>query len=301
MIEVAARWTVRGISLLVLGPVAAWGAGLATATDGSRAASMLAGASPVGSLVALLVVAACLVMAAVVAARAADRHEAVLNLGLVMGWVAWTGGRTEEALRAASGAGVLFRFAIEGLLLAAVVAAALAAADRASRRASRDEGLAFSVSAVRDALRFKAGVPVLLVSVGAGLAGSWLFARYGAPGQGLGAVFLGGLIGGVIGSQTFESVSRKEKDAPTGVTGVMAPALLGVMLAGIAAPLIGLAMPGAGRLATGVARGDLPGWVLVSPASWVTGALIGVPAGVSMLKSAAKAEARPAASKTAAG
>ena len=60
-------------------------------------------ASPAYAAAALAVVAGCLVAAAVVGARLGDRHEAVLNLGFVLAWVAWSGGRMEEVFRAASG------------------------------------------------------------------------------------------------------------------------------------------------------------------------------------------------------
>jgi hypothetical protein len=288
MIEAAARWTARGISLLVLGPLAAWGGGLVSNADGSVAPTLLTGASLGAALPALAVVAGCLVAAAVVGARLGDRHEAVLNLGFVLAWVAWSGGRMEEVFRAASGVGPLVLLAVEGLAIAVLVLGACVVADRFSRRAAEAEGLSTSAGSVTGALRFKAGLPVAGVAMAAGLASAWLFARYGGAGQGLGAAFLGGLIGGVFASQAYESLTKNEKKTPLGSTGVVLPALAGMLLAGMVAPLIGIASPGPGRLLEGIARGTLPGWVLVSPASWAAGAMLGIPMGVSLLRSAGK-------------
>lgn len=294
MIEAAARWTARGISLLVLGPLAAWGGGLVSNADGSVAATLLTGASLGAGLPALAIVAGCLLAAAVVGARLGDRHEAVLNLGLVLAWVAWTGGRMEEVFRAVSGAGPLVLLAVEGLVMAGLVLAACVVADRFSRRSTEAEGLSTSVASLTDAVRSKAGVPVLGVAFALGLASAWLFARYGGAGQGLGAAFLGGLIGGVFATQAYESLTKHEKKPASGSTGVLLPALAGMLLAGAVAPLIGIASPGPGRLLEGIARGTLPGWVLVSPASWAAGAMLGVPMGVSLLRSAGKQDAEGA-------
>ncbi len=298
MIEAAARWTARGISLLVLGPLAAWGGSLVSAADGSAAATLLTGASLGAAVPALVVVVGCVLAAAVVAARLGDRHEAVLNIGFVLAWLAWTGGRMEEVFRASGGGtGPLVLLAVEGVLIAALVLGACAAADRFSRRTSEAEGLSASVSSVVGALRFKAGVPVMLVATAAGLASAWLFARYGGAGQGVGAAFLGGLIGGVFASQAYESLTKNEKRTPVGVTGIVAPALAGMLLAGVVGPLMGIASPGPGRLVEGIARGTLPGWVLVSPAAWAAGAMVGIPAGVSLLRSAGKQDEEGAAAR----
>lgn len=301
MIEAAARWTARGISLLVLGPLAAWGGGLVRAPDGTEAASLLTGSSIGGGLFALLVVLAAVVTAAAIGARLGDRHESLLNMGFVLAWVAWTGGRMEEVFRLSPGSGPLVWLAVEAAMLGLMVIGAALIADRLGRRSREAEGLDLSMDGVLGALRFKAGVPVLLLSAGIGVAGSWLFARYGGAGQGLGSAFLGGLIAGVFASQAYESLGKDEKKAPLGSTGVLVPALLGMLLAALIAPLLGIALPGGSRLAEGIARGTLPGWVLVSPASWMAGGLLGIPAGVSMLRSAGKQHATAPSGKPAVG
>ncbi len=300
MIEAAARWTARGISLLVLGPVAAWGGGLVTNADGSVAATLLTGHTAAAGIPALAVVSGCLLAASLVGARLGDRHEAILNLGLVLAWVGWTGGRMEEIFRATPGNGPLVVLAIEGLALACLVLLACAVADRFSRRGAEAEGLTTSIRACRLAIRSKAGVPVLAVAMAAGLASAWLFARYGGAGQGLGAAFLGGLIGGVFAAQAHESLSKNDRHAPAGSAGVLLPAVVGMLIAGAVAPLVGIAAPGSGRLLDGIARGTLPGWVLVSPASWAAGAMLGVPMGVSLLRSAGKHESSGSAAPAAA-
>lgn len=301
MIEAAARWTARGISLLVLGPLAAWGGGLVRAPDGTEAASLLTGGAIGEGVLALVLVLGAVCVAAVIGGRLGDRHESLLNMGFVLAWVAWTGGRMEEVFRLSPGSGPLVWLAIEAALMALMVIGVMVLSDRLGRRSREAEGLDLSVEGMLGALRFKAGVPVLLLAAGIGLVSAWLFARYGGAGQGVGSAFLGGVIGGVFASQAYESLAKDQKKAPLGSTGILVPALLGVLLAAVLAPLVGMVKPGAGRLPEGVARGTLPGWVLVSPAAWMAGGLLGIPAGVSMLRSAGKQQAPVAAVKPAAG
>lgn len=287
MIESVARWIVRGVSLLLLGPVAAWAAGGVRAGDGSQAATLLTGGAMPAGLVGLVIVGLCVIAAGGLAARLCDRHEGVLNAGFVMGWVAWTAGRLGDAYRLDPEAGTLVRVALEGSAMLAIVAMAMLVADRFSRRSSQQEGLGLSGSDIVGALRLKTAVPAMGASLGLSLLLAWLFARHDAPGQALGAAFLCGLGAGVFGSLVSQSLAPEVNGKKTGLPGVTAsfvPIATGVMLAGVVGPLFGLGVPGAGKLLSGVARGDLPGWILVSPAAWATGALIGVPAGISFLQ-----------------
>lgn len=288
MNDAVARWSSRAVSLLVLGPAAAWAIGRVVGLDGSDDRTLLTGASLGAGLFAAAFVGLCTVLSAAVGARLADRHEGLLNAGFVLSWAAWTGGDLVEVFRLAPESGTLARLAGEGGLMLVMVLAAMLAADRLCRRAAREEGLGLSPGDVMGAVKYKAGLPVLGVSLAAGMACAWLFARYGGAGQGLGAAFLAGLGAGVLGSLVFQSVVKEDRAAPGGSTGILVPALIGVMLGGVVGPLVGLAVPGAGRLMAGVAQGDLPGWVLVSPSGWMAGALLGVPAGISFLKSTSK-------------
>ena len=291
MIEVVARWSARGLSLLVIGPLAARAAGAVRAPDGSATATLLTGSSIGGGLVALALVGLCVAAASAVGARLGDRHEGVLNAGFVLGWVAWTTGIMQEVVRLGPDAGTLLRLSVEAGLLAAVVAVAWVASDRVSRRDRDAEGFALDPGSITRAVGGRSGPVVVLASGLVGLACAWLFARHGAPGQGLGSAFLGGLGAGVVGAQVFQSMTKDEKDAMKGATPVLVPSMLGVMLAGVLAPLIGMFLPGSGRLVEGLARGALPGWVLVSPAAWCAGGLLGVPMGAAMMRPSARDEA----------
>ncbi|MCC5821801.1 MAG: hypothetical protein LAT64_00775 [Phycisphaerales bacterium] len=291
MIEVVARWTARGMSLLVIGPLAAWAAGMVRAPDGSDTATLLTGATIGGGLVGLVLVGLCVITAGAIGARLADRHEAVLNAGFVLAWVAWTIGAMHEVIRLSPASGTLIRFAIEAGLLAGLVLAAWVVADRLSRRGSDEEGFSLSPASIAGAVGGKAGPVVVLASAAVGLACAWLFARHGAPGQGLGAAFLGGLGAGVVGAQTFQSMTKDDKGAMKGATPVLVPVMVGVMLAGVIAPVMGLFVPGSGRLIEGLSRGSLPGWVLISPAAWCSGALLGAPMGAAMMRPSARDEA----------
>jgi hypothetical protein len=288
MNDAVARWSSRAVSLLVLGPAAAWAIGRVVGLDGSDDRTLLTGASLAAGLFGVAFVGLCTVLASAVGARLADRHEGLLNAGFVLSWAAWSGGDLVEVFRLAPESATLARLAGEGGLMLLAVLAAMLVADRLCRRAAKDEGLALSVGDLTGAVKYKAGLPVLGVSLAAGMACAWLFARYGGAGQGLGAAFLAGLGAGVVGSLVFQSVVKEDRAAPAGSTGILVPAVVGVMLGAVVGPLVGLAVPGAGKLMAGVAQGDLPGWVLVSPSGWMAGALLGVPAGISFLKSTSK-------------
>lgn len=279
------RWVCRGVSLLVLGPIAAWAAGGVRAPDGSSESTLLTGTSLVGGVIALVIVGVCVLLASGISALASDRHEAVLNSGFVMGWVAWTAGRLGEVFRMSPEAGTLVLLATEAAALGAVVVASWILADRLSRRAPKDEGLSLSGRDLTASVVLKAGVPTMAVSLVLGMVCVWLFARHDAPGQALGAAFIAGVGAGVFGSLVHQSVMQDQGTGLPGLTAVFVAVMLGLLLAGVIAPVVGLAMPGSGKLLAGVARGNLPGWVLVSPSAWAAGALIGVPAGLSFLQS----------------
>lgn len=291
MIEAVSRWTARGLSLLVLGPLAARAAATVRGADGSDAATLLTGASVPGGLLVLLVVGVCVLAAGGIAARLADRHEAILNMGFVLGWVAWTGGSMTDVLRLSPEASTLIRLAFEGLLLGGLVVGGCVLADRLSRRGPDAEGLDLSKAGIRASLTAKGGWATLGVSTVAALACAFLFARYGGAGQGVGAAFLGGFLAGLLGSQTQQSLSKNDRDALKGATAVMIPVILGVLLAAVIGPLVGMGKPGASRLLESIARGSLPGWVLITPAGWCCGALIGVPMGAAMMRPSARDEA----------
>lgn len=300
MMEVAARWIVRAVSLLALGPLAAGAAGIIRAPDGSDAVTLLTGPAIGPGLLAAFAVGGCVVAAAVLGARLADRHEAVLNAGFVLAWVAWCHGSMSEVVRLAPEAGLLLRLCLEAAIATAAVLVAFVAADRLSRRPADQEGLGLGRSDAAAAMSIPAGPAILLASAVLALACAWLFARHGGAGQGVGTGFLAGFFAGVAGSQIQQTMSAG-REPPAGSTGVFIPVLLGIAAASVAAPLIGLFAPGVSGLTPALARGELPGWLLVAPTAWLAGGLIGAPMGISMLKSTPKAiqatvepEARPA-------
>ncbi|MEM9372990.1 MAG: hypothetical protein AAGA55_05040 [Planctomycetota bacterium] len=291
MMDSVARWVVRGVSLLLIGPLAAGIAGGVRAIDGSQAATLLTGEGMTAGVIALVGVGVCVVVAAGVAALVCDRHEAVLNAGFVMAWVAWTSGRMGEAYRLVPEAGTLIRIALEAGFVIGVAVVAMLVADRLARRPARDEGLALSGTDFLAALRSKQALPTVGVSLGLSLLLAWLFARHDAPGQSLGTAFFCGLGAGVFGSLAGQSVAAQAGSAPQreapgvpAMTAVFVPIVVGVLLAGVLGAVIGLFIPGPGKLLTGVIRQELPGWSLVTPMAWGAGAMIGVPAGISFLQ-----------------
>jgi hypothetical protein len=277
MVKIIRQWISRAIALALIGPVAASVAGGLSAVDGSGAHTLLTGESFVHGLIVLLIVGVLVGIAGIVGSVLDGRREAFLAMGFVLGWVAWTSGRIGQVYNLSPEAGTSIRLAVEGLLLGVCVIIASAIVSL-----KNDDDLLTSFSPKR--LLEWGGQVSMLASLGSALvvAGivSMLLGTYDFPGQSTGVGFFAGILGGVAGSMV--AVSMHGKDGHDGTP--FAPVMIGVMLASVVYPLVTIVYPGFGSMQELVLDGTYPGFLIVSPAAWVMGALLGVPVGHSWVE-----------------
>ncbi|MEX0877039.1 MAG: hypothetical protein WD114_06230 [Phycisphaerales bacterium] len=292
MLHVLKQWAARALSLCVIGPAAAWVAHRVLAADGTHQTTLLTGDSLTTGLSSLVGVALLVLLTGVIVARLVDRREGLLNMAFVLGWVAWTSGQLGEVFRVRPDTGTLVMLAAEGLLLTgAVLLAGVLMTDpqRGGRMGQPDDVSRFDLPLLFSSLTSKPGLAAMLAGIVGAAAVAMLFGQSDLPGQSVGVGFGAGILGGVAGAMAAGSMRGGDEEL---VATPYAPIMLGVMLCAVIAPLLGIVRPGAGDLAGLVVRGDLPGYLIVSPSAWVICALLGVPVGHSWVEhSAAQANA----------
>jgi len=296
------RWIARISTLCVLGPIAARLAEGLHAPDGSEYASFLVSESATRGVVLLGMILAITIVSGVLIARLSTRREGMLNMAFILGWVAWTGGRMGELFRVEQGGFVLL--AIEAAIIGAGVMLAMAAS---SKKTMDDDYTSWFDAKL---LTMREGLMALGVALLVAVALAWVFGQTDLPGQSLWAALIGGIAAGLVGAMSQKSANdrsavaeagarlsgslavglyrnsprspeqRRELDASMKANGSnMTPMIVGVMFAGVIAPLIGMVMPGSGGVLKAIGSGSLPGVLAVSPIAWSVGALIGVPIG----------------------
>ncbi|MAO22645.1 MAG: hypothetical protein CMJ35_07100 [Phycisphaerae bacterium] len=272
------QWISRAIALGVIGPIAAELAGRVVAPDGSKQHTLLSGVSLGAGIIALLGVGLLVALMGFLGGMLGGRRESLLGMGFVLGWVAWTSGRLGRVYQLAPDSGTLVMLAVEALVLLLVV---LVVGALLSRNDESDPISSFKPDRLRGWLQNKAMLGAMVGALVASGVVAWLFGRSDLPGQSIGVGFLAGIMAGVVGAMIAGSMSE-EKGGHSGTP--YAPVMLGVMLCGVIAPLVGIFMPGAGALEELVYKGGLPGYLIVSPSAWAGGALIGVPVGHSWIE-----------------
>jgi len=282
MTHVVKQWIARALALCVVGPICAMLAARVQAPDGSHNTTFLTGHS--SGVLNLALVLAVGLGSGVVVGWLIDRREGFLHIAFVFGWVAWTIGRMGEVFRIAPESGTLIALAVESLIIGAAVIGALMLMTNPSKgvvHGHSDDVSRFDLGYLKDSLASSSG----LISMGAALIGglviAMLFGQTDLPGQSVGVGFGAGVAGGLAGALAWGSTRKDdEKNNPT----PFGPLMIGVMLCGVVAPIIGFFAPGASGLTGLVVQGDLPGYLIVSPIAWSMGALLGVPMGHSWVE-----------------
>ena len=291
MTHLIKQMVARAISLCVAGPACAMIAGGVIAIDGSHHTTFLTGASFIGGLVRLVLVMAVLFVWTTLVGRMIDRREGFLNMAFVLAWIAWSAGRLGEVYRTSPESGVFIKLAIESLVIwvgVVITAIAMTNPKALSHHGNLDVISRFDLGYLKSVYK----EPAALVAMGAGaisaLVAAVIFGQTDYAGQSLGVGVAGGVLAGVAGTMVWGSMhsSSSKSRAGSQVTPAtpFAPIMIGVMLMGVLAPLIGLIKPGSGDLLGLVMHQDLPGYLVVSPISWAAGAVLGVPVGHSWVE-----------------
>ncbi|MBL4590977.1 MAG: hypothetical protein JKY96_03350 [Phycisphaerales bacterium] len=267
------QWISRVLTLCVFGPLCANFASRVRSIDGSERASFLVSQSMGSGAAVLAAILGIVVVVGVVIAKLTTRREAMLNMAFMFGWVAWTSGRMGDLFRTQQGGFV--QLAIEAGLIGIAVMVVL----RVSSNFKGDDETPTMV----DCSGMFRGASLMAIGAAmvAAIASAWAFGQTDLSGQSLWAAFAGGIVAGLVGAMVLRSQEQVGDDRSIS----MIPMIFGVLLAGVVAPLIGMAVPGSGKLLESLASGSMPGWLTVSPVSWAVGALLGVPIGWGWLES----------------
>lgn len=231
----------------------------------------------VSGLIALLIVGALTFISGLIGYVLSNRREGFLAMGFVLGWVAWTSGRIGRIYLLEPESGTAVLLAIESLVLLVVVVVTGIAMSRAS---GVDPISSFSPKHLLGWMKERSMLGALGVALIVAGVVSFVFGAYDFPGQSLGVGFIAGVLAGVAGSLAAASLAGEGNHEGT----PYAPLMVGVMLAGVVFSLVTIVYPGMGSIEQMVLKGDLPGFVFVSPAAWITGALLGVPMGHSWVE-----------------
>ncbi len=281
------QWFARALSLCVVGPICAMLLSRVDAFDGSEHTTFLTGSSFAGGFMCLLAVLGLILVMGAGIGRLVDRREGLLNIGFVLGWVAWSSGRMGMVYRMTPESGVLLKLAVEGVIVMTGITLTLMLMSdpkKGTVAGHGDDVSRFDAGYLQESITSKAGMLSMGVAVVVSLVFAVLFGQTDLPGQSVGVGFLAGVFAGVGGTLVAASARKDEKSAtPT----AFAPIMLGVMLCGVIAPLIGLIKPGAGELLGLAVKGDLLGFLIVSPMAWSMGAMLGVPMGHSWVEHSA--------------
>ena len=283
MTHVVKQWIARALALCVVGPICAMLASRVLAPDGSHNTTFLTGhAGGVLNLVLVLVVG---LGSGIAVGRLVDRREGFLHIAFVFGWVAWTIGRMGEVFRIAPESGTLIGLSIESLIIGAALIVALVLMTNPSKgvvHGHSDDVSRFDLGYLKESLASTSGLISMVAALIAGLVIAMLFGQTDLPGQSVGVGFGAGVAGGLAGALAWGSASKSDhkQAAPT----PFGPLMIGVMLCGVVAPIIGFFAPGTSELSGLVVQGDLPGYLIVSPIAWSMGALLGVPMGHSWVE-----------------
>lgn len=313
-------WIVRVLSLCVFGPIAGALMGSLRAVDGSPYATVLVSESVMGGLFALFGVFFLAMIAGIIATKAVSLREGVLNLGLVLGWGAWGAGEVGEALRSAPESASIVKLAVEGVLVLVLSVWMLVVLSKAAKGNGESDSCVRLDRSVFGGMIQQLPVTLMLIGVGAiaSMFMVWLQVQTDLSGQAVWGGFIGAVLAGVLGglviqnhnmsvsgasgasrasnqpvvtNRVLEMLTKMIVSAQSGQSNrdrsevSLVAVMLGVLLAGVIGPLVGLVMPGSGKILQAIAAGDMPGFLVMSSLSWAAGAMIGAPIGYSWVES----------------
>lgn len=265
--------------LLGLGPAVVWLSPRVVGGHGGPGWTYLAngasGAGLVGLVLALLVAFG----VGLATSRVLGLRAGLGAAGMTLVGPALQGGEMVEVLRWAEAPGVFVRLAIEGAILAAC---AFGFALAMSKIAPREEPYSPAERAERSKSHLREGVVGAVSALAVGAIAAWVLAREPIKGQMLATGFAAGLAG-------MAAARILAPRAP------IAAIVLGVMLLGVAGPMLGFVVAGGDALRAAYTR-SLPAIAGPTPIDWLTGALLGMPVGLSWAFSVLEKRAeRPAA------
>ena len=251
MREIITQWAYTAFGALLVGPIAGLLAYSIRGVDGASEATGLLSESPVmGMLTMILAVALCGGVM-IVGAKLGFLRRSLFVGGLSMAYVALSSGTVAGVIRATEGGAVFPKLIVESIILGALFAAFVWVVGRIRKRADPS----FVMPGKRDAR-------AILANVIAGVVLAWAVARDGSGGQALFAAFIAGLLGTLLARVI-------EPDASP-----LSPALSACIMC-VVGPSVWLIAGSGSSLAT-LYTGDVAGYALLTPVTWLSGVSMGI-------------------------
>jgi len=263
MREIFRQWMYTVIGALAVGPIAGDVASSVRGVGGSPHATGLLAESPVGGMFKMLICVSLAGLTMVAGAWLGFTRRALFVGGIVLSWSALRAGTVEGVIRATEGGGVYPRLAIEGAVLGALFVFFLWVVGRIRRRADAS----FVLPSGRD-------VRAVLVFVISGIVLGWAVAQDGSGGQTLLAAFAAGLLGTLL-ARVVEPGSS------------ILSAGIGAVALAVLAPIV-WSIAGRGSSLAAMYEGDIAGYALISPMTWLAGVSMGIWGGASWSDSVVK-------------
>lgn len=269
MIRNTLRWTLLGVAMFVLGPLAASLTQGVRAPDGSTESTLLT-AEHVG--VAAVRLGACFGLAALagaVAGRAFGVRTGLFGAGLVLAWSAGTAGTIDDIIRRTQSASTFRTLASEGViigLLTAGVGVVCVLASRKHEPAIAPAPVTKGARHAGDGRSAARAAGALAACLAAGGLAAAIVARTMLPGQVIAAAACAGIAGAMAGLMVHHHARPHWLLASLCVLGVVGPASAGLAH---------------GEVAHAVYTNHLTPLARLTPLHWAAGLLIGVPIGLS--------------------
>ncbi|MDX9912483.1 MAG: hypothetical protein RBS39_11685 [Phycisphaerales bacterium] len=276
-----AAWVLPGASALLIGPAAAWLAGMLRDSAGGGEVTALLSQSPALGVASLLLAGAIAALVAMVGSRLVDMKLAMLCAGFVLAWVSIRMGTMEGIVRRAGGDLPAAALAAEGVL-ACVLAAVIAALAEGVRGTESKSLLAGTLARMKQGVTGTCALAAMGAAAVAALLAAWLIAREPTKGQALFAAGVAGIAAGAAGRLAWSGAGGDAKGEPPMLTMV-----LGVSIAAAVAPFLG-AMIGPGEAIERVYANGLFRAANLIPTDWAAGALLGVCTGEVWARSSMK-------------
>jgi hypothetical protein len=251
MREIITQWVYTAFGALLVGPIAGLIAHSIRGVDGAAEATGLVAESPFTGMIRMILALCLCGGTMLIGAKLGFIRRAFFVGGLAMAFVAFSSGTVTGVIRASGGGAVFPRLVVESIILGAIFAAFVCVAGLIRKRA--DES--FVMPSRRDAR-------AILANVVAGVALAWAVARDGSGGQVLFAAFVAGLLGTLIARVVEPNASP------------LSPALSAAIMC-VVAPGLWLIFGSGSSLATMYA-GDIAGYALLTPVTWLSGVSMGI-------------------------
>jgi hypothetical protein len=263
MVRSATMWTILLACLFGAGPAIVWLSPRIVGGDGGPGWTYLASDS-MG--LGLLVLVATLFVACVIGlatSRLLGMRAGLGAIGMTLVAPALQGGEIVEILRWADAPGIFVRLALEGAIIAAF---GFGVAVLMGRIAPREAPMSPAERQERTRSHITEGAIGAVSALALGAIAAWIIAREPIKGQMLAA----GFAAGVVGMGAGRVIAPRSP---------IAPVALGVLLLGVVGPLLGFVVAGSDALRAAYEQ-RLPAIVGPTPIDWITGAMLGMPVGL---------------------